>query len=527
MKGHAAAELEQQDGALIEEEDEFTDAATFLKAKDPLWEDDQDEDSAQQPKPLLSQSRNSGSGGARKPVSVTDQLPSSSAVASTEEVGRPSLIPTRRKPSAGSSTSAAAAAGPASSGHRSNQHSSSSSIGGMSGVSVISTDKSAVMDFSSAFSNTALTSTMTATSSSAVPPLKKMSSASQLSSAAPSSTAGITKPPGRGPVAATYIPPTGSGAPVRAQRVLGAGAAAAVAARAVVEPALLREVDDDHHSSSHRLSAQLQPKRLSGMLRSNGAAERALGSPAPSARIGGGALMSTPSLAATQPIKFSKPAAGAGSVVTGTSMAASFSHVRNNSDGASSTSSQHSSSSQSAGTAASSSGIRPVTQLTPGGAMRKPSAAAASITAAPSSSQLKLGATAPALRLPLAASLSSASAARDDADDDDGAGAVVPVTVERPAPIVLSSGECNKILTELKASRELLRSIDANWTLRMKEMTKLEALVRVRRADCLPAAAWSAELVAIGKCLAIQFEDLRSSIVRESCRLMVCVAPIL
>ena len=101
---------------------------------------------------------------------------------------------------------------------------------------------------------------------------------------------------------------------------------------------------------------------------------------------------------------------------------------------------------------------------------------------------------------------STASRAGEDCEADGGCG--------------LSAADARRVSGELRKQRALL-DVRNDWTVRVKAMNAIEELSR--EAGLARWADWGREVEALRPLLAEQLSDLRSSIVREACRLLVAL----
>lgn len=89
----------------------------------------------------------------------------------------------------------------------------------------------------------------------------------------------------------------------------------------------------------------------------------------------------------------------------------------------------------------------------------------------------------------------------------------------------MSVADQKRIQSELRAQRSTLATIDACWTLRSKAMNRWETLLREQGPNGFAGwSAWPAELVGMQRAMAAQLSDLRSSILREACRLLIAMS---
>ncbi len=102
-----------------------------------------------------------------------------------------------------------------------------------------------------------------------------------------------------------------------------------------------------------------------------------------------------------------------------------------------------------------------------------------------------------------------------------GTGVLAPLCSVAPSATVSWIADNPTVVSEIRDQMKVLKNIESNWSLRVKAMNKLETLFREKNAHRMAGAM--AELMLIRKCIATQLEDLRSSIVREACRLLVIV----
>lgn len=86
----------------------------------------------------------------------------------------------------------------------------------------------------------------------------------------------------------------------------------------------------------------------------------------------------------------------------------------------------------------------------------------------------------------------------------------------------LSPTKEKTLLSELRKACVVLRDIEPAWSLRVKAINRIEALVH--EDGIARGSGFWAEFDSVIKCLAVQLEDLRSSIVREACRALVALA---
>lgn len=94
-----------------------------------------------------------------------------------------------------------------------------------------------------------------------------------------------------------------------------------------------------------------------------------------------------------------------------------------------------------------------------------------------------------------------------------------------PLGAPLSPTESKRLSSEIRLHRPTLNSLDACWTLRSKAMNRIEELVRERGVHGLSGwPQWKDELAHLQRGMAVQLGDLRSSILREACRLLIALA---
>jgi len=103
--------------------------------------------------------------------------------------------------------------------------------------------------------------------------------------------------------------------------------------------------------------------------------------------------------------------------------------------------------------------------------------------------------------------------------------APVSPTASASALAPLSILEQRRVQSELKQHRSMLATIEQCWTLRSKAMNAIEAVVRERGAGGMVGwSGWTGELGLLQRGMSAQLCDLRSSILRESCRLLIALA---
>ena len=123
-------------------------------------------------------------------------------------------------------------------------------------------------------------------------------------------------------------------------------------------------------------------------------------------------------------------------------------------------------------------------------------------------------------------SLLNTSASASAASASSSSSALLPLTPASPsASTFLTLADQKRFVSELRAQRPTLGTIDACWTLRSKAMNRVEALVRDRGAGGLAGfSGWAQELTGLQRALGAQLADLRSSILREACRLLIALS---
>lgn len=85
---------------------------------------------------------------------------------------------------------------------------------------------------------------------------------------------------------------------------------------------------------------------------------------------------------------------------------------------------------------------------------------------------------------------------------------------------------------EIKRISDLLSTVDSDWGLRVKAMLRLEEMVRFIKLPFDSSTkqdlqSWSDELSRMEEPFRVQIHELRSSIVREVCRLLICLCTVL
>lgn len=89
----------------------------------------------------------------------------------------------------------------------------------------------------------------------------------------------------------------------------------------------------------------------------------------------------------------------------------------------------------------------------------------------------------------------------------------------------LAAADAKRYSSEFRLSRQPLMNLDACWTLRSKSMNRLEELCRERGTNGFTSwTTWSDELKHFQRPMSVQLGDLRSSILREACRLLIAIA---
>lgn len=148
---------------------------------------------------------------------------------------------------------------------------------------------------------------------------------------------------------------------------------------------------------------------------------------------------------------------------------------------------------------------------------RAPATAVTAVKRAPAAASAPLRIT----PVGVASSSSAASAAAGAA----AAAAPISPTASSSSLAPLSILEQRRVQSELKQHRSMLSTIEQCWTLRSKAMNAIEAVVRERGPGSMVAwTAWPAELSLLQRGMSAQLCDLRSSILREACRLLIALA---
>ena len=103
-----------------------------------------------------------------------------------------------------------------------------------------------------------------------------------------------------------------------------------------------------------------------------------------------------------------------------------------------------------------------------------------------------------------------------------------------PSVSPVPSADSKRYASEFRACRATLSSLDACWTIRSKSMNRLEELCRERGPHGFGnwmssssnggSTGWKEELALLQRPMAVQLGDLRSSILREACRLLIAMA---
>ena len=93
---------------------------------------------------------------------------------------------------------------------------------------------------------------------------------------------------------------------------------------------------------------------------------------------------------------------------------------------------------------------------------------------------------------------------------------------DRETRIRLSKRQVTNHLALLKEGRHVLKDVSQNWNERSRLMTLLEEAIRSKNLTAIPM--WWKEAEKLKRCIKAQLEDLRSSIVVQACKLVICMA---
>lgn len=129
---------------------------------------------------------------------------------------------------------------------------------------------------------------------------------------------------------------------------------------------------------------------------------------------------------------------------------------------------------------------------------------------------------------PTAAAAAASAAAPDSMFSSTTSSSATRPTAAAQLPVgqPIAPADAKRFSSELRSLRPTLGSLDACWTLRSKAMNRAEQLVRERGLNGFSAwtPGWKDELAGFQRCMGMQLSDLRSSILREACRLLLALA---
>jgi CLASP N terminal len=87
----------------------------------------------------------------------------------------------------------------------------------------------------------------------------------------------------------------------------------------------------------------------------------------------------------------------------------------------------------------------------------------------------------------------------------------------------LSRAEGQHVLQIVRRHVEKLQTADDNWSERTESMQALETLIREKPVATI-GPKWWREMDSLRRCMVVQLEDLRSSVVKAACRLLIALA---